>query len=69
MRSVLSTEEISACGGKFDKFKTGDIVRLLMYGLHENVDRVKRRLMDDLNESCARLGDSLIDSRIVDDRF
>lgn len=33
------------------------------------MDQVKRRLMDDLNESFAHLGDSLIDSRIVDDRF
>lgn len=57
------------CGGKFDRFKIGDVVRLLTYGMGENVDRVRRRLVSELNDACVDLREAPINARVVDDRF
>lgn len=68
LRLVLGQNELTVCANKANSFKTHDVIRLLTYGLGENLDRVRKRLSEKLNELCD-LEKNLIDPKRIDHRF
>lgn len=68
LSSILISDERIICANKLDEFRTKDVIRLLTYGLGENVDRVKKRLAVHLNAMCD-LPEMHVDSRSMTDQF